>query len=751
MTDSIRKIFKIAPAWITVFAIVVGVVAYKWKVPFLEIMELKTIDLRFLSRGPIRPGPEVVLVVIDEKSLAEQGKWTWPRTKMAEMINILSDSGAEVIGFDIGFLEPDRSSTIDVVDEFVRTIRRLRLHNRELERYLQKTRRNADNDLILARAIKHSKANVVLGYFFQMSKEGLEHVDENDISQHLKNIQTSQFDMVHYLSRNARDYPLIRAYMPQSNVPLIASATPLAGYFNMFPDADGTVRWIPMIIQCKGLLFPSLSLQVLRAYKEGSMLSATIAEFGVSDVRLGSLKVPTNEDGLFMINFRGGPKTFPHVSATDVLKRRVPKKTFKGKIVLIGATAIGIFDLRVTPFANIFPGLEIHANVVDNILHQDFIQRPNWAAFFDILSIIFVGVVLGLLVPRLRPVQGMAVTTLLFISYILLCQYLFTHQGAWLNIVYPMSVLVFLYVNLTIYKYITEEREKKKIRGAFSYYVTPSVVNEMLKDPEKLKLGGEKKDLTVLFSDIRGFTTISEGLTPEELVRLMNEYLTVMTDIVFKYDGLLDKYIGDAIMAVFGAPIDQNDHAARACNTALDMMEALEELRPGWEKRNIPYIDVGIGINSGPMVVGNMGSNVRFDYTVMGDSVNLGSRLEGANKIYGSHIIISEFTYSKVLGEFVCRELDMVRVKGKKKPVTIFELLGRNDTPSQVMERAELFQMGIASYKRQDWDLALKYFSRVLDIAPDDQPARLYIERCHELRANPPGKDWDGVFTMTKK
>jgi adenylate cyclase len=320
-----------------------------------------------------------------------------------------------------------------------------------------------------------------------------------------------------------------------------------------------------------------------------------------------------------------------------------------------------------------------------------------------------------------------------------------------MNLIYPVLTMMTIYLGITVYRYVTEEREKKKIRGAFQYYLTPSVVNEILKDPAKLKLGGDKKHLSVMFSDIRGFTTISEKLSPEELVRLLNEYLTAMTDIVFKYEGLLDKYIGDAIMAVFGAPLEQPDHALRACRTGLEMMAKLQELRAKWAAEGRPDVDIGVGINSGDMVVGNMGSEMRFDYTVMGDSVNLASRLEGTNKEYGTHIILSEFTYEIVKAELYCRELDAVRVKGKKRPVRLYELLGERRDAAQWQPWVEPFETGLAEYRAGRWDEAMAAFNKVQEIRPGDYPAQLYVERCTALKAHPPEGEWDGVFTMTKK
>ncbi len=329
---------------------------------------------------------------------------------------------------------------------------------------------------------------------------------------------------------------------------------------------------------------------------------------------------------------------------------------------------------------------------------------------------------------------------------------LFEEQGLWMNITYPVFNLVLVYLGITGYRYMTEEKEKKKIRGTFQLYLTGSVIEEMLKHPEKLKLGGEKKDLTVLFSDIRRFTSISEGMTPEALVKLLNEYLSHMTDVVFKYDGLLDKYIGDAIMAIWGAPLDQPDHVQRACHAGLGMMEELRKLCRKWGTEGLPLLNIGVGINTGPMVVGNMGSHRRFNYTVIGDSVNTGSRLEGLNKIYGTNIIISEMVYERVQNDFLVRELDLVRVKGKDRPVKIYELLGgtRKVSPEHSFLAKE-FESALEEYRNRNWSRAQVACKDILARVPQDGPAKLYLERCSMLSGNPPPEDWDGVYTFTTK
>jgi adenylate cyclase len=395
--------------------------------------------------------------------------------------------------------------------------------------------------------------------------------------------------------------------------------------------------------------------------------------------------------------------------------------------------------------------LEVHATIIDNILRQQFLSRPKWTIILDLLAIIFIGIVTGIVIPRLSALKGILSAIGLFMAYIFFANFLFAKSGLLFNITYPLLALIVLYTSLTIYKYMSEERERKKIKGAFTYYVSSSVVNEMLKHPEKLKLGGDRKELSVLFSDIRGFTTIAEGLTPEDLVHLLNEYLTVMTDIVFKYDGTLDKYMGDAIMAIYGAPLDLPDHPIKACQSALEMIKGLKRLNQKWVGEGKQPMDIGIGINTSPMMVGNMGSDQRFDFTVMGDSVNLGSRLEGANKSYKTNIIISEFTFERVKDEFVCMELDSVRVKGKTQPVKIYNLIGDEDLPGIQEAVLDQFNQAVTLYKKRKWDEAIHVFENITAMDPNLYAAQVYIERCLDLKKNPPSTDWDGVYEMTTK
>jgi len=745
----LKRFFRLSGLKIALLSILAVSVIYYVDPDFLSLWEWKTLDLRFRWRGKIVTTGEVALVAIDEKSLDELGRWPWPRVRMAQLLDALVKYEAKVVGFDIVWAEPDENSELKSLSALKQKMNELKLTNRDLEKYLSQAIQKADTDRTLADSLARSR-RAVLGYFFHFfAKEDLPQ-EKKQLPKDLPPLST--YNWVKYSSPAAAKVPLFEATYAEVNIPVIAEAAEGAGYFNIVPDRDGTVRWIPLVIKYQDKHYCALSLAVLQKFLDNPPLVLRIAEFGVDEIRLGDLSIPTNEEGKMLVNYRGPQKTFPHYSATDVIHGRVPAEAFKGKIVLVGATAIGIYDIRVTPFDPVFPGLEVHANVIDSILQQQFLYRPNWVALFDLLAIIVLGLILGIILPKVKALWGALIGISLIFAFLLTSYQLFQKQGIWVNMTYPLFNLVLTYLMITGYRYMTEERERKKVRGAFQYYLNASVVEQVLKDPEKLKLGGEKKDLTVLFSDIRGFTSISEHMTPERLVKFLNEYLTKMTDIVFKYDGLLDKYMGDAIMAIWGAPLDQSDHPLRACYTALEMVEELRLLQQRWATEGMPRMNIGIGINAGPMVVGNMGSERRFDYTVMGDSVNLGSRLEGLNKLYGTNIIISEMTYERVREEILGRELDLVRVKGKDQPVKIYELLSRRaKTLPEQKALAEEFQAALGEYRNRNWETARKIFQSILERYPADGPARLYVERCQTLEKTPPPEDWDGVYTMTTK
>ena len=754
MRNTVKALFSLNSTSITFCTTLLVVILFLIGIPILDMIELKTYDLRFLSRGPLKTSSHVVMAVIDEKSLDSEGRWPWPRSSLATLINTLSRNGARVIGFDITFPEPDENSTLKFINQLNHTIANLHIENRKLAGFIKENRIKADNDSALAEAIRNSTAGVVLGYFFHMNEQELDYrIEQQEINRQIGQLSHSKYSLIIYEDKDTEISPFYTAYAPEGNINIFTDATDYSGYINMIPDQDGVVRWMPLIIRCgKDMdIFPPLSLQCAWHYLEKPQLMVKVADYGVEGIQMGKRFIPSDENGRMLINYAGPPKTFPHFSISDILKGNTPKGTFKDKIVLVGATAVGLYDLRNTPFSPVYPGLEVHATVIDNILKQNFLTKPTWAKAFDLLAIILLCVLAGIFIPRLNAVMGMFLGLGLFIAHLIIARTLFVNSGIWFNIVYPLLGLLITYTSLTVYRYITEERERKKIKGAFSYYVSSSVVNEVLKHPEQLKLGGDQKDLSVLFSDIRGFTTISEGMTPVELVSLLNEYLTVMTDVVFKYDGTLDKYMGDAIMAIYGAPFEQQNHPASACHSALEMMEDLKKLNEKWLNEGKKPLDIGIGINTGNMMVGNMGSDQRFDYTVMGDAVNLGSRLEGANKNYRTNILISEFTYERVKDEFVCMEVDSVRVKGKTLPVKVYQLFAHRQVPEVVGQAISYFHDGLQLYKKQKWDEAIKTFELARELHKDLHVAGIYIERCLDLKVSPPSPDWDCCYTMKTK
>ena len=420
----------------------------------------------------------------------------------------------------------------------------------------------------------------------------------------------------------------------------------------------------------------------------------------------------------------------------------------------MGGTASGTSDIRPNAFDPTLDGVENHAAAVDNILSQNFLKRPVSIYKTELLIILGLGLLFApLMIFSNAIVSGIAVTVFL-IAYYYVDKVFWFGQGTWVFIVVPCLQIIAMYLLTTVYKYMTEEGERKKVKGAFQHYLSPDVINQMLENPESLQLGGVRRDLTVLFSDVRGFTTISEVLSPEKLSELMNNYFTPMTSIVLRSGGVLDKYIGDAIMAFWGAPIPSTQHADSAAQSALDMLVALDLVREEFKRKNFPDIDIGIGLNTGPMSVGNMGSNERFTYTVMGDAVNLGARLEGLTKEYGIKIMISEFTERQLTpGRFITRDLDNIRVKGKLDSVHVFELLRADAMGTREILETFLaqFKAGRQAYRNKDWTLALELFGKCLSMNPADKPTLLYRERCLQLAENPPGDDWDGVYTFTHK
>jgi adenylate cyclase len=598
----------------------------------LETIEEKLLDYRFKIRGTIKPPDTVVIAAIDEKSIERLGRWPWSRDKIARLVEKLNDSGAEIIVFDVIFSESEK------------------------------------NDAMLGKAIKNA-GNVILPIVFDFEQP---RSLENAFLTNAAFISVTNPDMFN-------KYNPITAKSVLIPVPELIQEAMTLGHINMFPDNDGTLRWESLVIAYNGLLYPSVTLQASAFYlgipHEKVVIKAT------EGIQLGKRFIPTDRWGRTFINYYGTNQTFKHISIFDILENNIKPDDLQGKIVLIGATAVGIYDLRVTPFSPAMPGVEKHANVITSILENRFIRSVSQST--NLIVLLLSGCLLSFLIPRFKAAGASAITGIFLLLVLLSGYYLFAKNGLWINITYPSINILLIFISVTAYNYAVEEKHARHIRSMFSSYVTEKVVNELIKNPDMAKLGGERREITVLFSDVRGFTSFSEKHSPEEVVAILNEYLAEMTDIVFKWEGTLDKFIGDAILAFWGAPMKQENHAELAVKCALNMVKRLEELQQKWQSEGKPILDCGIGINTGEVLVGNIGAEgKKMDYTVIGDHVNLGSRVEGLTRKYNVHILMTEFTLQKIkdlissgkLWRTEVTGLEKVVVKGKEQPVSIYEV-----------------------------------------------------------------------------
>jgi adenylate cyclase len=690
----------------------------------LDVMELKTYDMRLRADGARVPAGQVTIAAIDEKSLARLGRWPWSRSTLAGLIERLDDMGARVIALDVFFSESQNQKLLQHIE-------RLEAEHRfpGASSPYASLKQQLAADATLAQAIAAS-GRVVLSMVFLMSPDEAGALSKAEVDRLFEGMKRDAIAVVRDSGTGSLNFPMAEPAGLLANLPEIRAHARFSGHINSFPDADGTLRWAPLVIRYRNRFFPSADVQAVRVFERNDDLALYTADYGITDLGIGERLISTDEFGRALIHYYGPEKTIATFSIADVLDGGVAKKQIKDKIVVIGATAKGIGDIRVTPYGATFPGVEIRATIMQNLLDGDFINRPEWMGAVDVAAIALLGGLLAWLLPRMGFWGGTALTLALFASYVLLAIAVFRVQLVWLNVVYPSVVILVLFISSTILKYVSAESGKRQIKAAFQHYVAPKIVDEIIDNVDRLRLGGEKRTLTVLFSDIRGFTSVSQSLPPDDLVRLLNVYLTQMTEKVFKHDGLLDKYIGDAIMAVYGAPVYREDHALLACRTALDMLDELRALQAQWREQGLPQLEIGIGINTGPMVVGNMGSRDRFDYTVIGDAVNLGSRIEGLNKTYGTHILLSEFTYERVRNEFAhIREIDLAQVRGRQEPVKIFELMHANAGHS--LDWLPQFERAYALLRAAKFGEALALFEQ-LSANVQDPVSRFHMHYCRE-------------------
>ncbi len=709
---------------------------------FIDRMENLAYDVRLNVMMPNTVDPRIVIVDIDERSLLEQGRWPWSRNQLAAMMNQLFDRyKVKVVGFDVVFAEKDESSGLKTLEKIGRE------HftgNKEFNRAMDKVRPALDFDQMFADSIRNRP--VALGYYFRHGGK-----------------EKGSVGALPDPAFSAKDYAQAGVYFVQAdaygaNLPVLQKSAAAAGHFDPLVDRDGISRRIPMVEEYQGALYESLSLAIARISLgipkvEAGIVNGSVGESyaGLEWLQLGKRRIPVDENVAALIPFRGRQGSFPYVAATDILTGKADPKTLEGSIVLVGTTAPGLMDLRASPVQSVYAGVEMHANMIAGILDQNIKERPAYLLGAELITLLLAGIILALGLAVLTPLWSTLLTAGVLASTVALNLLLWQQA----NLVLPLASMLLLAATLYLlnmsYGFFVESRGKRQLAGLFGQYVPPELVDEMAKDPDSFSLEGESRELTVLFSDVRGFTSISEGLDPKQLTLLMNEYLTPMTHVIHNYRGTIDKYMGDAIMAFWGAPVADPDHARHALLAALAMIKELKMLQTAFQAKGWPVINIGVGLNTGLMTVGNMGSEFRMAYTVMGDAVNLGSRLESLTKQYGVHIIVSEFTKQKV-PDFVYRELDCVRVKGKDEPVAIFEPIGLKDEIDPAMENElALYREALKLYRAQNWDLAEVQFINLQKAHPERYLYTVYSERILYFRAEPPGDDWDGVFTFKTK
>jgi len=746
---------------------------------FVYRLELSSLDARFQLRGRTPIDPRITIVDIDQHSQEVLGRWPFPRIHFAELLNALHDDGARVVTFDMTFSKPDQTvlPLQDLSSDLAARARKGQAVGADIREAVAAKEEQYNYDKQFAQSITNF-GGVVLGNYFLYSKTDLEGVSPAALDQYANLMAFFPFPQVRALRPPNDQGPppqlahLIEKYETLDLVPsgaeanadiftgAVVSEKGGCGFFNVALDADTVVRRLFLALpygrdpdRANWDMYASMDVQAVRLYMNLSNQQTVLnyGDGGVVSLEFGpNLIVHPDYVGRMLVNYHGPARTYPYVSFADVTQKHFPAGTFKDKIVLIGASATGIGDMRATPFGGLdFPGVEIHANLIDNILNQHFLTQHAPQSLTDIGFILLFGVPLGMWLAVVQP-KWMTLGIALLIPFGAVVYWGFLH-GWWLNFVVPALFTLIPNVSLVaLYRVLVEDQEKRKVRGAFQQYVSPEVIRRLLSDPEWVK--PRKTDVTILFSDIRGFTTISEALDAQELAELLNGYLTEMTRIIFRNQGTLDKYIGDAVMAIWGAPFDEPNHASKCCDGAVSMISRLAELQETWREEKRPVLEIGIGINTGIASVGNMGSSLRYGYTAMGDAVNLSARLEGLNKEYGTRILASESTRNQVKNDrIVFRELDLIRVKGKLQPVTIYEILPNDVVNSGGRELAALFEKGRAAYKARNWRAAKSSFEEALQRWPSDGPSKVFLARCEEYIAADPSADWDGVYVMTHK
>ncbi|MCL4798432.1 MAG: adenylate/guanylate cyclase domain-containing protein [Burkholderiales bacterium] len=732
---------------LAVLALFVGHAAKFYQFELVNRLDHIIYDARLRFTMPGGVDERIVILDIDEKSLAapELGRWPWGRDKVAALVDKLFDEyGIAALGFDVVNAEPDASSGLPVLERLADGELK---GNAEFQAALARLRPALDHDARFARAIKGRP--VVLGYYFTSEAEAQSREAHGAIPAPVLPAGTFA----------GRTIPFTSWAGYGGNLPAFQAAAAAAGHFNPVVDEDGVVRRVPMLAQYQGRYYEPLALALVRmlldfppvepGYPPDRFMSRTYS--GLEWLAVGKLRVPVDENAAALVPFRGDARSFPYLSLVDVFLDRVPAERLRGRIALVGTSAPGLVDLRATPVNRAYPGVEVHANLIAGMLDGTIKGRPAYVLGAEVVLLLAGGLALAVLLPLLSPLRATLAAGAALAGYAGL------NLGVWqtADIALPLASSLLMTVAMFAlnmsYGYFVESRAKRQFTELFGQYVPPELVDQMARDPGKYSMEGRSEELTVLFSDIRGFTSIAEGMEPKELSQLLNEYLTEMTRVIGEHRGTLDKYIGDAIMAFWGAPVAEPRHAERAVAAAVAMQAALGPLNERFRARGWPDLKIGIGINTGPMRVGDMGSRSRKAYTVLGDAVNLASRLEGLTKQYGVGIIVGEATRQAV-GGTVFRELDRVRVKGKDAPTAIYEPVGPEGAVGKPrVEELRLWQQALKAYRAGDWDQAELALFNMQRLYPKMPLYEVYAGRVARLRAQPPAGRWDGVTTFEEK
>lgn len=681
----------------------------KENLSIIQTFDLKALDEMFVKRKAVTPPGNVVIVAVDERSVNEIGRWPWTRYKMADLVTKLSE--AKVVAIDIVFSESESPGADAALQDAVR-----------------------------------ANGNVVLGYFFR--DDSTEVPDPLSLDQ----MGISKISMERFTgnSDGVVNETIVGFSGLEPNISTVGTGAAGFGSFNILDlDPDSVYRRVNLLYGYEGKLYPILAVEALRVALEDSII-LNRDDFGVNSLSIRNYNIPADIGGEYRLNFYGKGGTFTTISAAEVFSDSFDKSSLKDKIVFVGVTETAMYDLRNTPVDGKFPGVEVHATLAGNVLEGRYLVDDFTVGFINVLLIIIPTLMLAYFISKNHKTYLSLLVFLAMLTLMILGEFkLFAVHSMMVSVVFPGASLFMTYILLETYRNIFVEKKGRYMKKAFSTYVSPYLVSEIMKDPDKLSLGGEKRVISVLFSDIRGFTAISENMSPDDLVILLNEYFNPMTRIVLDEQGTLDKYIGDAVMALYNAPVEIDNHPKRACESALQMVAQLPDLNKIWTGRGWPCIDIGVGVHTGEAVVGNMGGELRFDYTAIGDTVNLASRLEGMTKIYGVKIIVSEITYQSIRSDYALRELDKVRVKGKNEPVRIYELMGDHSNAHLTLMKG--FAIALNAYRAGQFASAKIGFQKLVSSYPDDIPTRLYIDRCNEFEKNPPADGWDGVYVAATK